>query len=143
MGRWIPPFAGTFASPVHPIANTLTGKARMHPIPLSANPESLSDEELLARARLRDERAVRAITLRYNRRLYRVARSILSNDSEAEDVVQETYVRAFTGLDLFRGEAAFGTWLTRIAINDALGRLRRRRPTVDWESHGEDRIQAE
>lgn len=115
----------------------------MHPIPLPANSESLSDEELLARARLGDERAVRAITLRYNRRLYRVARSILRNDSEAEDVVQETYVRAFTGLDLFRGEAAFGTWLTRIAINDALGRLRRRRPTVEWESHGEDRLQAE
>ena len=115
----------------------------MHPIPLPTNPESLSDEELLVRARLRDERAVRAITLRYNRRLYRVARSILRNDSEAEDVVQETYVRAFTRLDLFRGEAAFGTWLTRIAINDALGRLRRRRPTVDWESHGENRIQAE
>ena len=115
----------------------------MHPIPLPANPESLSDEELLVRARLRDERAVRAITLRYNRRLYRVARSILRNDSEAEDVVQETYFRAFTRLDLFRGEAAFGTWLTRIAINDALGRLRRRRPTVDWESHGENGIQAE
>ena len=115
----------------------------MHPIPLPDKPESLSDEELLVRARLRDERAVRAITLRYNRRLYRVARSILRNDSEAEDVVQETYVRAFTGLDLFRGEAAFGTWLTRIAINDALGRLRRRRSTVDWESHGEDRLHAE
>ena len=115
----------------------------MQPIPLPANPESLSDEELLVRARLRDERAVRAITLRYNRRLYRVARGILRNDSEAEDVVQETYFRAFTRLDLFRGEAAFGTWLTRIAINDALGRLRRRRPTVDWESHGENGIQAE
>jgi RNA polymerase sigma-70 factor, ECF subfamily len=127
---------------MHPIASTLR-KARMHPIPLPTNPESLSDEELLVRARLRDERAVRAITLRYNRRLYRVARGILRNDSEAEDVVQETYFRAFTRLDLFRGEAAFGTWLTRIAINDALGRLRRRRPTVDWESHGENRIQAE
>ncbi len=115
----------------------------MHPIPLPDKPERLSDEELLVRARLRDERAVRAITLRYNRRLYRLARSILRNDSEAEDVVQETYVRAFTGLDLFRGEAAFGTWLTRIAINDALGRLRRRRSTVDWESHGEDRLHAE
>ena len=115
----------------------------MQSISLPAKPESLSDEELLVRARLRDEKAVRALTLRYNRRLYRVARSILRNDSEAEDVVQETYVRAFTALDLFRGESGFGTWLTRIAMNEALGRLRRQRPTVDWDSHGEDRIQAE
>jgi Sigma-70 region 2 len=63
-----------------------------------------TDEELVARARARDEAAVRAITTRYNRRLFRVARSILRDDAEAEDVVQETYVRAFTGLDMFRGE---------------------------------------
>ena len=90
-------------------------------------------------ARARDEAAVRAITRRYNRRLFRVARSILRDDAEAEDVVQETYVRAFTGLDMFRGDAAFGTWITRIAMNEALGRLRRRRPTVDWETYGENR----
>ena len=86
------------------------------------------------RARARDEAAVRTITTRYNRRLFRIARSILRDDAEAEDVVQETYVRAFTGLDLFRGDAAFGTWITRIAMNEALGRFRRRRPTVDWET---------
>ena len=91
----------------------------------------------------RDEAAVRAITKRYNRRLFRIARSILRDDAEAEDVVQETYVRAFTGLDMFRGDAAFGTWITRIAMNEALGRLRRRRPTVDWETYGENRNQAE
>ena len=95
----------------------------MNPIPRPADAGALSDEELVTRARGRDEKAVRAITQRYNRRLYRVARSILRNDSEAEDVVQETYVRAFTQLDLFRGEAAFGTWLIRIAMNEALGRL--------------------
>jgi RNA polymerase sigma-70 factor, ECF subfamily len=115
----------------------------MNPIPRSAETDSLSDEQLVSRARQRDEIAVRAITRRYNRRLYRVARSILRNDGEAEDVVQETYVRAFTGIDQFRGEAGFGTWLTRIAMNEALGRLRRQRPTVDWDTHGEDRIQAE
>jgi RNA polymerase sigma-70 factor (ECF subfamily) len=116
----------------------------MNPNPLPiADVDSLSDKELVLRARQRDERAIRAITRRYNRRLYRVARSILLNDGEAEDVVQETYVRAFTGLDLFRDEAGFGTWLTRIAMNEALGRLRRRRPTVDWDTHGEDRIHAE
>jgi len=103
----------------------------------------LSDDELIDRARARDEAAVRALTQKYNRRLFRVARSILRNDSEAEDVVQETYVRAFTGLDRFRGEANFATWLTRIAMNEALGRLRRRRPTVQWETYGAERTQAE
>lgn len=105
--------------------------------------EGLNDEDLVRLARERDEAAVRAITGRYNRRLFRIARSILRNDAEAEDVVQETYVRAFTGLDLFRGDAAFGTWITRIAMNEALGRLRRRRPTVDWETYGANRNEAE
>jgi RNA polymerase sigma-70 factor (ECF subfamily) len=108
-----------------------------------ADADALSDEVLVARARERDEAAVRSLTTRYNRRLFRVARSILRDDAEAEDVVQETYVRAFTGLDLFRGDAAFGTWITRIAMNEALGRLRRRRPTVDWETYGENRSQAQ
>jgi RNA polymerase sigma-70 factor, ECF subfamily len=111
-------------------------------MPLAAV-EKLNDEQLVQLARERDEAAVRAITQRYNRRLFRVARSILRDDAEAEDVVQETYVRAFTGLDHFRGDAAFGTWITRIAMNEALGRLRKRRPTVDWESYGENRTQAE
>jgi RNA polymerase sigma-70 factor, ECF subfamily len=52
-------------------------------------------------------------------------------------------VRAVTGLDMFRGDAAFGTWITRIAMNEALGRLRKRRPTVDWETFVETRPQAQ
>jgi RNA polymerase sigma-70 factor, ECF subfamily len=108
-----------------------------------AEADTLGDEALVGRARARDEAAVRALTRRYNRRLFRVARSILRDDGEAEDVVQEAYARAFTGLDLFRGDASFGTWITRIAMNEALGRLRRRRPTVDWETYGENRTQAQ
>lgn len=108
-----------------------------------AKAEALNDEGLVSRARNRDEAAVRAITTRYNRRLFRIARGILRDDAEAEDVVQETYVRAFTGLDMFRGDAAFGTWITRIAMNEALGRLRKRRPTVEWETYGENRTQAQ
>lgn len=103
----------------------------------------LPDEELVRRVRLRDESAVRALTTRYNRRLYRIARGIVRNDAEAEDVVQEAYVRAFTSLDRFRGEAAFGTWLTRIALNDALGRVRGRRPTVDWPESGDEPLRAQ
>jgi RNA polymerase sigma-70 factor, ECF subfamily len=75
--------------------------------------EKLDDEDLVRLARERDA-AVRAITSRYNRRLFRIARSIVRNDAEAEDVVQQTYVRAFTGLETFRGDAAFGTWITRV-----------------------------
>jgi RNA polymerase sigma-70 factor (ECF subfamily) len=90
------------------------------------------DSELVRRACARDEGAIRAIMQANNRKLYRIARGILRNDSEAEDVVQETYVRAFTHLESFRGDSRLATWLARIAMNEALGRLRRQRPTVDW-----------
>ena len=92
--------------------------------------DRLDDRALVERARQRDGAAVRLIMQRHNRRLYRAARSVLNDDAEAEDVVQEAYVRAFTHLDGFRGEAQLSTWLTRIALNEALGRLRRRRITV-------------
>lgn len=97
----------------------------------AASLNALDDEALVERARNRDGAAVRLIMQRHNRRLYRVARSVLDDDAEAEDVVQEAYARAFTHLDGFRGEAQLSTWLTRIALNEALGRLRRRRITVD------------
>ena len=90
-----------------------------------------SDEELVALARQGGENAVRALIKRNNRRLFRVARAVMRNDAEAEDVVQEAYVLAFTKLDAFRGESQFSTWLTRIALNEALGRVRRRRPTAE------------
>jgi RNA polymerase sigma-70 factor (ECF subfamily) len=93
--------------------------------------DGLDDRALVERARNRDGAAVRLIMQRHNRRLYRVARGVLNDDAEAEDVVQEAYVRAFTHLDGFRGEAQLSTWLTRIALNEALGRLRRLRTTVD------------
>lgn len=90
-----------------------------------------ADAELLALMR-RGEPAAFAVLMRQNnRRLYRLARSIVRDESEAEDVVQETYVRALAHLDEFRGEASLTTWLARIAANEALGRMRRRRPTVD------------
>ena len=92
--------------------------------------ESHDDSSLVALARAGDASAVWLITKRNNRRLYRVARAILGDDHEAEDVVQETYLRAFTRLSEFRAEASLSTWLTRIAVNEALDRRRRRRRTV-------------
>jgi RNA polymerase sigma-70 factor (ECF subfamily) len=67
---------------------------------------------------------------RNNRRLFRAARGIIGSDWEAEEVVQDAYVRAFRGLETFRQDAALGTWLTRIVINEAHGRLRGRRQTM-------------
>jgi RNA polymerase sigma-70 factor (ECF subfamily) len=97
----------------------------------AAAPATADDAALVARALARDEAAVRAILLANNRRLYRLARGILRDDGEAEDVVQETYVRAFSHLAEFRGESSLSTWLSRIAMNEALGRLRRARPAVE------------
>jgi RNA polymerase sigma-70 factor (ECF subfamily) len=93
--------------------------------------EGLDEMELVRRMLARDGDAFRAVMQAYNRRLYRIARSILRNDADAEDVVQEAYVRAFTHLEGFRGDASLATWLSRIAMNEALGRLRARRPTTD------------
>ncbi|MEA2819593.1 MAG: polymerase sigma-70 factor, subfamily [Bradyrhizobium sp.] len=97
-------------------------------------PAGTGDADLVQRARGRDEAAIRAIMQANNRRLYRIARGILRNDGDAEDVVQETYVRAFTHLESFRGDSSLATWLSRIAMNEALGRLRRARPSVELNS---------
>ena len=96
------------------------------------------EAELLARARRRDPQAVRLIIQQHNQRLYRLARSIVRNDSEAEDVVQEAYCNAFANLAGFRGEARLGTWLARIVVNDTLGFLRRRRPMVEFDAASEN-----
>jgi RNA polymerase sigma-70 factor, ECF subfamily len=89
------------------------------------------DDRLLGLARQKDRDAIRLIIKQHNQRLYRIARSIVRDDSDAEDVLQEAYVHAFAGLDGFRGQARLGTWLARIVINEALGCIRRRRPAID------------
>lgn len=88
--------------------------------------ETASDAELVSRVLARDQQAVRSLIQRYNRRLYRVARSVVADDSEAEDVLQEAYLRAFAALGTFRAESTLATWLTRIVLNEAFQRLRRR-----------------
>jgi RNA polymerase sigma-70 factor (ECF subfamily) len=109
------------------------------------NLDTLDNAELVRLARRRNGDAFRVIMLRHNQRLYRVARSVVQDDSEAEDVVQEAYVRAFASLGQFRGDASLATWLTRITLNEALGRRRRQRPMVglevlDAEPSGESQI---
>jgi RNA polymerase sigma-70 factor, ECF subfamily len=96
-----------------------------------AAPAESDDVELARRALACDAGAFRAIMQKHNRRLYRIARGILRNNAEAEDAVQDAYVSAFTHLASYRAESTLATWLSRIVMNEALGRLRRRRPTVD------------
>ena len=114
---------------------------RSAPAPHVAGPSD--DAELVRRALTRDDTAFRTIMERHNRRLYRIARGILRNDSEAEDVVQEAYVKAFTRLGGFRGDSSLATWLSRITMNEALGRLRRERPPADLEAFETRRTEAQ
>jgi RNA polymerase sigma-70 factor (ECF subfamily) len=95
--------------------------------------KALTDEEIIARVQAGERALYEIIMRRYNQRLYRVARAILHDDAEAEDVMQDAYVRAYTHLDQFAGRSAFSTWLTRIAVHEALTRLRsrNRHPQVD------------
>ena len=88
---------------------------------------SLNEAELIALAKAGRRGAFSKIMRENNQPLFRVARGLLADDAEAEDVVQETYVRAFAALEGFRGEASLRTWLTRITINEARERLRRRK----------------
>jgi RNA polymerase sigma-70 factor (ECF subfamily) len=93
----------------------------------------LSDADLVPLAKMGDEPAIRTIVQRHNQRLFRTARAIVRNDAEAEDVVQAAYVKAFTNLATFRGDAQLSTWLTRITLNEALSRVRARKNTTGLE----------
>jgi RNA polymerase sigma-70 factor (ECF subfamily) len=86
----------------------------------------LDDAGLVQRMRARDTGAFEILMRRYNRRLYRVARSLLRDGAEAEDAVQEAYLSAYRAMGEFRAEAAIATWLTRIVVNECMTRLRRR-----------------
>jgi RNA polymerase sigma-70 factor (ECF subfamily) len=82
-----------------------------------------------------DAKALEQLMRTHNRRLFRVARSILGNDAEAEDALQEGYIRAYRKMASFRGQASLSTWLTRIVVNQALEGRRRRRhaPEIDGD----------
>ena len=103
-------------------------------------PERDSEADLIARAMRRDPEAVRTITTQHNRRLYRLARSILSNDDEAQDALQTAYMKAFASLADFRRESSLTTWLSRIVINEALGRIRNRKQVFFCHEDGAIRV---
>jgi RNA polymerase sigma-70 factor (ECF subfamily) len=91
-----------------------------------AQREDWSDEEVVKRVLDGETALYELLMRRHNQRLYRVARAILRDDAEAEDVMQDAYVRAYQNLASFEGRAKFVTWLTRIAVHEALTRSRRR-----------------
>ncbi len=94
----------------------------------------LKDEELVQRILNGQKELFELIIRRHNPRLYRISRSIVKDDAEAEEVMQESYVRAYEKLSDFRGEAAFSTWLIRILINEARALVRKR---SRWSNGGE------
>jgi RNA polymerase sigma-70 factor (ECF subfamily) len=96
----------------------------LHSVPASASPIA-REGELVSRAAAGDEAAFEVLMRRHNQLLFRTARSILKSDAEAEDAVQEAYLRAWRALASFRAESRLSTWLARIVTNEALGRLRR------------------
>src|SRR5262245_23009030 len=89
-------------------------------------PSDVPDEDLVARIRGGEMGLFEEMMRRCNQRLYRVVRAILKDEHETEDVMQQAYVQAFQHLDQFAGRSQFSTWITRIAIHEALGRRRRR-----------------
>jgi RNA polymerase sigma-70 factor, ECF subfamily len=100
---------------------------------------ALSDEEVVERVLAGDTAVYEVVMRRYNTRLYRVARAILKNDGEAEDVMQDAYVKAFQHLGQFAGRAKFSTWLTRIAVHEALARAHKARLFEDWDDMNENK----
>jgi RNA polymerase sigma-70 factor (ECF subfamily) len=95
------------------------------PANAAASQEPLSDEEIVVRVLAGQTAMFEIVMRRHNQLLYRVARAILRNDGEAEDVMQDAYVRAYEHLAQFAGRAKFSTWLTRIAVHEALARMHR------------------
>lgn len=94
-----------------------------------------SDVELASTAAAGNAMAFETIVRRHNRLLFRTARGVVPDDAEAQDVVQETYLRAFTHLHAYRGESTLGTWLARIAINIALSSQRKKGRLVQLEDN--------
>ena len=95
------------------------------PAEVTSSQEPLSDEEVVTRVLAGETGMFEIVMRRHNQRLYSVARAILRNDGEAEDVMQDAYVRAYEHLGQFAGRAKFSTWLTRIAVHEALARQHR------------------
>ena len=103
----------------------------------SGDPDD-TDEALVTRARTGDSAAFELLMRRHNQRIYRVVRSLLRDPDEIEDIIQQAYLQAFLHLDQFGGNARWSTWVCRIAINEALARLRQRGRFVSMDAASEE-----
>ena len=106
--------------------------------------QTLSDEQVVERVRAGEIGLYELLMRRYNQRVYRVVRSVLVNSEEAEDVLQEAWVRAYEHLEQFKGRATFSTWVTKIAFYEALARAKKNKRWMPIEdSEGEIMPEAE
>src|SRR5271167_5051905 len=91
------------------------------------SPGTFDESALVAKAQAGDLQAFTGLVNRYERKIYRLAKHITQNDEDAEDVLQDAFLKAYEHLDTFKGDSKFYTWIVRIAVNEALMRLRKRR----------------
>jgi len=96
-------------------------------------PEALEDDEIVRRVRGGERGLFAVLMRRHNRRIYRAVRSVIRNEAEVEEVMQQAYLNAYAHLDQFAGDAQLSTWLVRIALNEALGHRRKARPLLSLD----------
>jgi len=111
-------------------------------------PTGFDESALVAQAKAGDQNAFTELVNRYERKIYRLAKNITRNDEDAEDVLQDAFLKAYTHLDNFKGDSKFYTWIVRIAVNEALMRLRKRKtdrsvPLDEPVELGEETVQRE
>jgi len=116
--------------------------------PTTTIPAGFDESVLVAQAKAGDQNAFAELVRRYERKVYRLAKNITRNDEDAEDVLQDAFLKAYTHLDNFKGDSKFYTWIVRIAVNEALMRLRKRKtdrtvPLDEPVELGEETVQRE
>ena len=116
--------------------------------PTTSVPAGFDESALVAQAKAGDQNAFAELVNRYERKVYRLAKNITRNDEDAEDVLQDAFLKAYTHLDNFKGDSKFYTWIVRIAVNEALMRLRKRKtdrsvPLDEPVELGEETVQRE
>jgi RNA polymerase sigma-70 factor, ECF subfamily len=116
--------------------------------PTTSVPAGFDESVLVAQAKAGDQNAFAELVNRYERKIYRLAKNITRNDEDAEDVLQDAFLKAYTHLDNFKGDSKFYTWIVRIAVNEALMRLRKRKtdrsvPLDEPVELGEETVQRE
>jgi RNA polymerase sigma-70 factor (ECF subfamily) len=95
--------------------------------PTTSAPTGFNESSLVAQAKAGDQNAFSELVTHYERKIYRLAKNITRNDEDAEDVLQDAFFKAYEHLDSFKGDSKFYTWIVRIAVNEALMRLRKRK----------------